>query len=359
MYQSINDNDKDNPFMQKSPPLQPRRQDEPLPEAREVALGIWKITLPIPFPLKTVNVHALVGKDGWALIDAGMGMPDSRTAFTAGLERAGLSIETLRTIVLTHHHPDHIGLSAELQEQSGAAVYMHPIDEASLQVIWSGTMPDKFRRVSKFLMRHGLPPTELWFSQVDPEVMRTIIRVPPHEAITPVEDGEYIDLVGEHYQVIWTPGHTDGHICLFRERDGVFLAADHVLPRITPNIGLYSQYDRPNPLGDYLQSLAKVATLPASIVLPGHGDPLSDLAGRTSEIIRHHEEREMELLALLDERPQHAYQLAEQLFGHRLKNNEARRMALAETLSHLEYMRIGGKVEQYSTSDGLILYAVA
>ncbi|HKF36977.1 MAG TPA: MBL fold metallo-hydrolase [Ktedonobacteraceae bacterium] len=344
-------------MQQSSPSLQPH-QKEPLPEARVVAPGIWKISLPIPFPLRTVNVHALVGSDGWALIDAGMGMPESRTAFWAGLERAGLSLNKLRTIVLTHHHPDHIGLSAELQEQSGAAVYMHPIDEASVQIIWSGTMPERFRSVSQFFGQHGLPPTDFWFTQVDPEVMRNIIRVPPHEAITPVEDNHHLNLAGEDYRVIWTPGHSDGHICLFRERDGVFLAADHVLPRITPNVGLYSEKERENPLGDYLNSLRKVATLPASIVLPGHGEPFNDLAGRTAEIIEHHRQREMQILTLLKEQPQHAYQVAKQLFGDRLNNSEARRMAVAEALSHLEYLRFSGRVERHRTEDGLILYAV-
>src|SRR6266700_2462058 len=324
--------------MQQSSPVQPQRQDEPLPEAREVAPGIWKITLPIPFPLRTVNVHALVGNDGWALVDAGIGMPDSRAALWAGLEHVGLTLDKLRIIVLTHHHPDHVGLSGELHEDSGAAVYMHPIDEAAIQIIWSGTMPERFQSVSQFFKQHGLPPTDFWFTQVDPEVMRTIIRVPPHDVIAQVEDGEVIDLVGERY--------------------GVFLAADHVLPRITPNIGLYSERDRVNPLGDYLNSLEKVAHLSASIVLPGHGEPFADLAGRTAEIIEHHRQREMEILALLKKGPQHAYELAEQLFGHRWNNSEARRMAVAETLSHLEHLRYSGQVDQEHTTDGLILYTV-
>jgi glyoxylase-like metal-dependent hydrolase (beta-lactamase superfamily II) len=335
----------------------PTRPDEPLPEAREVVPSIWKFTLPIPFPLRTVNMYALAGKDGWTLVDAGMGTPDARAALTAALQRAHLDIKNLRTILLTHHHPDHVGLSGELQEQSRARVYMHPIDEASVQIIWSGTMPNRFGRVSHFLRQHGLPPTELWFSQVDPKVMYNVIRVPPHEAFTLVEDGQYIDLADERYRVIWTPGHSDGHICLFRERDGVFLAADHVLPRITPNVGLYSAHDRQNPLGDYLDSLKKVSTLPASIVLPGHGEPFIGLTTRVREIIEHHEQREMQILALLEGQPQHAYQVAQRLFGPRMKNNEAQRMAVAETLSHLEYMRLAGKVEQHHTTDGLILYS--
>jgi glyoxylase-like metal-dependent hydrolase (beta-lactamase superfamily II) len=345
--------------MQKASAGQPQFTDMSLPVAREVIPDLWKITVPIPFPLRTANMHALVGTDGWALIDTGMGTPDARAAFAEWLQLADLSVKNLRAIVLTHHHPDHVGLSGELQAESGATVYMHPIDEASLQIIWSGTMPRRFEHVSHFFQRHGLPPTELWYTQADGEVLQHVICVPPHETITLVEDGQYIDLLGESYRVIWTPGHSDGHICLFRERDGVFLAADHVLPRITPNIGLYSDTDRPNPLADYLSSLHKVATLPASLVLPGHGEPFTDLAGRIAEIAAHHEERLQQILTLLLAGPQHANQLTGQLFKNRvLKSDEARRMAVAEILSHLEYLRFKGRVEQHHTKDGIILYSI-
>lgn len=345
--------------MQKSPPAQPRRADEPLPEAREVVSGIWKITMPIPFPLRTVNVYALVGTDGWVLVDAGMGTPDAREAFNAGLKRAGLDVADLKAIVLTHHHPDHIGLSGELQEQSGARVYMHPIDERSVRILWEGTMPERFSRVSNFFKQHGLERTELWYTQADPKAVRTILRVPPHEAFNLVEDGASIELVGESYRVFWVPGHADGQIVLFRERDGVFVAADHVLPRITPNVGLYSMNDRLNPLGDYLDSLRKVEHLPASIVLPGHGEPFEDLGERVREIIHHHDERLARLLALLKERPQHGADLTRQMFpNRRLDNHEVLRMAMAEILAHLEYLRYTGEVQQQHTDEGIILYAL-
>src|SRR5574340_1197104 len=142
------------------------RAPEPLPEAREVVPGIWKISVPIPFPLRTVNVYALVGDDGWAIVDTSMGTPDTRAALWKGLERAGLRIENLRTIILSHHHPDHVGLSGELQEQSGASVYMHSIDATALRVLWSGTMSERLGRVSQFFGQHGMPPTEFWFTQV-------------------------------------------------------------------------------------------------------------------------------------------------------------------------------------------------
>ena len=166
---------------------------------------------------------------------------------------------------------------------------MHPIDAEGMRTIWSGSAPEQFRSVSQFFRQHGMPMNEQWFSRVSVDEMRTVTGVPPYEELTMVEDGQYLNLLGEEYRVIWTPGHSDGHICLFRERDGVFIAADHVLPRITPNVGLYSDNDRANPLGDYLDSLRKVQNLPASIVLPGHGEPFTDLAGRVQEIIEHHE----------------------------------------------------------------------
>ena len=139
--------------MQQSLPGQPVGQQDLflLPEAREVAPGIWKITQPIPFPLRTVNMYALIAQDGWALIDSGMGTPEARTAFTAALQRAGLHIADLRTILLTHHHPDHIGLSGELQELSGATVYMYPIDEIDLHGWLSRVLLSEFSRLGQVM----------------------------------------------------------------------------------------------------------------------------------------------------------------------------------------------------------------
>jgi len=327
-------------------------------ETYKVSPRIWKFVIPIPFPLRTVNMYALVGKEGWTLIDAGIGTPEARTALAEALQQAHLDIKDLRTLVLTHHHPDHVGISGELQEQSGATVYMHPLDIETVQIHWSRSMANRFSNVSSFLAHHGLPQTELWYTKADSSFVHSIIQVPPREGITPVEDGQYLDLADEQYRVIWTPGHADGHICLLRESDGVFIAADHVLPRITPNIGLYSKDARPNPLSDYLDSLAKVTDLSTSIVLPGHGEPFQGLAERIAEIIAHHEERLALILNLLAERPQHAYSITEQVFGARLKSDEARRMAIAEIVAHLEYLHFQEKIERFTSKDELIRYAV-
>jgi glyoxylase-like metal-dependent hydrolase (beta-lactamase superfamily II) len=345
--------------MHKISPEQPRHVDEPLPGAREVVSGIWKITLPIPFPLRTVNVYALVGRNNWSLIDAGIGTPDARMALAAGLEQAGLQIDDLHALVLTHHHPDHVGLSGELQRQSASSVFMHAIDEKALHLFWNqepgqGQRPDMS---GAFFRQHGLEPTTNWFTQAGPGAVRQVIQVPPHEAFTLVEDGELLELAGETYQIWWVPGHSDGLITLYRPRDGVFLASDHVLPRITPNIGLYGPTNRPDPLGDYLHSLQKIAALSASLVLPGHGEPLPNLEKRVQQIMQHHNERLALVLNLLAERPQHALDLTRQMFApQRIEKPEPLRMALAEVLAHLEYLRLRSKVRQQQTDEGIILY---
>ncbi|WP_165423636.1 MBL fold metallo-hydrolase [Ktedonosporobacter rubrisoli] len=322
-----------------------------------VAENVYRLCVPIPFPLRTVNVYVLVGPAGWALFDTAIGTEEARTLIYEELQGLGLKLEELRAIVLSHMHPDHVGLSGELYERSRAAVYMHPIDEAALQLFWNSAQARTFAQTNQFFVPHGMPREPLYPPQVPREVMRKVVGVPAHEAFTLLEDGQQLELLGERYEVLWTPGHADGHICLYRPRDGVFLAADHVLPRITPNVGLYSAQARENPLGDFLSSLRKVENLPASIVLPGHGEPFADLALRVRELIEHHDQREQEIFALLAQHPQHAYQLAKQLFSARLKSQDAWRMAVAETLSHLEYMRYAGQVRQQHTSDGLILYA--
>jgi glyoxylase-like metal-dependent hydrolase (beta-lactamase superfamily II) len=318
----------------------------------KVTPDIVRICVPIPFPLKTVNVYALIGPDGWTLIDTAIGTPDTRAAFDDGLKQADLSIERLQAIVLTHHHPDHVGLSGELQERSGAPVYMHPLDKAALAHF---SKPHYFMQSAHFLEQHGLPLTQPR-TDVDNTSIRRIIRVPQQETIQTVEDGDELILSGQSYRVFWTPGHADGQICLYRPHDRIFLAADHVLPRITPNIGLYSEDGRPDPLDDYLKALDKVAELDASIVLPGHGVPFTALAQRVSEIKQHHIEREQEILHMLEKTPQHAKRLADQLFGGRLKDDGSWRMGVAEVVAHLEYMRNQHKISRQTTDNGQLIY---
>jgi glyoxylase-like metal-dependent hydrolase (beta-lactamase superfamily II) len=144
-------------------------------------------------------------------------------------------------------------------------------------------------------------------------------------------------------------------MCLLRS-DGVFIAGDHILPSITPNIGLYPN-SRPDPLGDYYTSLQRVRNLPARIVAPGHGLPSANLAQRADALRDHHIERSGVIRRLVEREPAGltANAVAGALFGERLRTVDDRRFALAETLAHLEHLRAHGLVRQ-ERRDGLYCY---
>src|SRR2546426_63396 len=134
------------------------------------------------------------------------------------------------------------------------------------------------------------------------------------------------------WAVVELPGHADGHVGYLR--DGVLVAGDHLLNRITPAVGLYPE-SRPDPLRDYLASLRRTVELAPRIVLPGHGEPILDARGRATEILAHHAARLAETAAALGPEPRTGYEVSLALFGGELGPTQ-RRFAVAETLSHLE-----------------------
>ncbi|HEV8192024.1 MAG TPA: MBL fold metallo-hydrolase, partial [Ktedonobacterales bacterium] len=201
-------------------------------------------------------------------------------------------------------------------------------------------------RVDEMYAANGLPEPLSTGAASATRKLRHILRLAPREAVQTLTDQQELRLGGHSYHVLWTPGHSDYHLCLLRD-DGIFFAGDHILPTITPNIGLYPQ-GRPNPLQDYFTSLDRVAPLSARVVLPGHGRPFTGLADRAAALRAHHEERSAAIRTLLADTPggTDAATIAGKLFSGRLTTPDDWRFALAETLAHLEYLRIGGIVQR-------------
>ncbi len=326
----------------------------------QVAPDVWRITMPMPFALRWANAYLLRGDGEWCLIDAGLATPDAEEVMLQGLAEAGITQADLSTIVLTHAHPDHIGLSGRFQQASGAPVLMFGMEGQRMLSIWSQRGSEMPEEVSAYYGRHGMPAEAGAQERTAMAATRSMVTVP--ERITSVEDGQEVRLAGALYRVIWTPGHADGHICLWREVDGLLVAGDHVLPRISPNIGLYP-HSRPDPLRDYLESLTKVRDLPTRCVLPGHGLPFVDLRARVDELIAHHRERLEETRQIVKELQGgagvDAYTVAGRLFVGRLHSVQNRRFALAETLAHLEYLRFAGQLMLREDGQGHSLYRMA
>jgi glyoxylase-like metal-dependent hydrolase (beta-lactamase superfamily II) len=173
-------------------------------------------------------------------------------------------------------------------------------------------------------------------------------RVDDIAHIEGVDDGKIVDLGGRATRLRWTPGHTDYHAVLIDERDGVLFAGDHVLPRITSNIGLYP-FSRDDPLGDFLGALARLRDLPVKRVLPAHGDPFDDLAGRVDELLAHHAARLEATIAVVGTTERDAYAIARALFPV-LRSAHEERFALAETLAHLRHLERKARVKEIDGS---------
>jgi glyoxylase-like metal-dependent hydrolase (beta-lactamase superfamily II) len=322
----------------------------------EVAQGVWRIPVPLPFALRSANIYLLDdGPGGRTLIDSGLGLPADEQALREGLTQAGIALQDISTLVLTHAHPDHIGLSGLIYAESHAPIYMLEGEDQHLTTVWGEGGDALQTRLDEMYRINGLPDDLRATGQHSSRRLRRILRLPPLDAVSTLHDGQQVVLGAHSFHVIWTPGHSDYHLCLLRD-DGLFIAGDHILPGITPNIGLYVG-GRQNPLADYFVGLEKVQALPARLVLPGHRSPFEGLAERAAELREHHDERSQQTHDILAAHHAglDAFHVAGQLFGERLRNADDWRFALAETLAHLEYLRFADLATR-AERDGLQIY---
>ncbi|MFE7462710.1 MBL fold metallo-hydrolase [Streptomyces sp. NPDC057499] len=337
--------------------------------------GVHSIKVPIPDnPLGHTLVHVLETGRGPVLIDTGWDDPEAWDTLVAGLEAVGTEVAEIHGVVVTHHHPDHHGLSGRVREASGAWIAMHAADtaivrrtRASRPGTWMTYLVAKLTAVGA-PEEHLAPLRE---AAAAGERMRTLpglrAAVPDREIVP----GELLDLAGRSLRAIWTPGHTPGHVCLHLEEKhpgnlpgrGRLFSGDHLLPGISPHIGLYEDPDDAtvtDPLGDYLDSLERIGRLGAAEVLPAHQYAFTDAAGRVRELLAHHEERLTGLLGLLAG-PLTPWQLAERMEWNRPWDripHGSRNIAVSEAEAHLRRLVKLGRAEAVAGSEPVAYIAV-
>lgn len=304
----------------------------------ELEGGIRRVTLPLPTRPGHVHCYLLPGDDGWTLVDTGLGLPDARERWAAELARLP---GELRRVVVTHFHPDHVGAAADLAELTGASVSQGRLDYEQCALVWGGE--DWTDVLVDWFHTHGVPDHVTQELIEQGQFYRPFIRYQPDPRL--LEPGDQVD----GWRAVAAPGHADGQLMLVR--DGILVAADHLLDRISPTVGLWPR-SRPDPLGDYLGALEETIALDARLALPGHGDPIRDPAGRARELIAHHRERLEATASALGTEPRSAYEVSFPLFGDDLKP-AARRFAVAETLSHLERLVLEGGARRHGGGRGV------
>jgi glyoxylase-like metal-dependent hydrolase (beta-lactamase superfamily II) len=315
----------------------------------EVVPGVYLLRLPLTgSPLRHTNGYLIRADDGWTLVDCGWDMPDVLEALRGQMTDLGARLEDIRTLVITHFHADHYGMAGTLIGLTQARMLMHRLDWLHIEqeMVDFGGM---IERIHSWLALNGAPEdmTEAERDRAAHSFRRYTVVEPDEQ----VEDNHEI-VVGNHkLRVIWTPGHTSGHICLYDAEHRTLLTGDHVLDPITPNVSLAREYQG-NPLGEYLQSLRKVAELDADLVLPAHGDPFRDISRRVRELLAHHDEREAEVLEAVSHGERTGYEVASALPWTRRRRPFSdlqlgqQRMAMTETLAHLEELRSRGLIHR-------------
>jgi glyoxylase-like metal-dependent hydrolase (beta-lactamase superfamily II) len=356
--------------MADAPEARPRRQEqEPAStEVTEVAPNVLRTQLPVFLPgLGHVNCYLLQDDRGVALVDPGLPGPQSWRALVDRLGQAGYKPKDVHTVVVTHSHPDHFGGAGRFREKYGADVLTHrrfktwfdPVrEDAGEGDIDDQPPPMPFGRALPWRVDQTLRPPlgrRLKF-QVMRKVASRFMRAP--SPTRRVDDADVVVLAGREWVSLHTPGHTADHLCLYDPVEGVVLSGDHVLPTITPHIsGLIavSGESGGDPLTEFFLSLEKVARLEGvRQVLPAHGHPFDDLAGRAKAIRQHHEER---LDTLREAAGELGEGTVEELMQRLFRQRSWGQMAESETYAHLEHLRVTGEAASRS-DNGLLRYSL-
>src|ERR1700728_3232594 len=311
-----------------------------LPPVEQVRSGVWSMPVTIPDnPLRYTLAYLLLSDTGAVVVDPGWDSERGWQDLQAGFETAGVPADRVTGIVVTHVHLDHHGLSRRLSEASGAPIAMHT---AEAQALASPGRP-----------RSGAPAAVTAESTSALADRLGVFRLAEPDVL--LDDGDALALPGRQVRVVWTPGHTPGHICLYDADHGVLLTGDHLLPRISPNIGL-TPGSMDSPLASYLSSLGLMGDYDSAEALPAHEYRFRGIAGRAGALIEHHGVRAGEVLDVIAAEGQATiWDVTTKLTWSRgwdQINGFMRRAALFETAAHIQYLEQEGKLAVLSGSPG-------
>jgi glyoxylase-like metal-dependent hydrolase (beta-lactamase superfamily II) len=320
-----------------------------LPPVERVAGGVWSIPVVVPDnPIGWTQVYVLESATGPYLIDTGWNAPQAWDGLLAGLVTAGTSVADVQGVVITHHHPDHLGLAGRVRDASGCWVGMHPADTALVERHHEYLLddPDVLHEETRRL----LEAADASVCEVEEIVgaARSLQMPLPPLPDRLVVDGQ-LDLIPDRrLRVLHTPGHSPGHLCLHLEDEDLLLTGDHLLSTISSHVGLYG-FEEPgaDPLLDYLTSLRKLQGGEPAEILPAHRGRFHGVDDRVESLVAHHEERLAELKEALADGPLTPWQLCHAMTWNRSWPEIPvlmRRAALAEVFAHVRRLEQEGLV---------------
>ena len=340
--------------MNAEPLVYPLGSPPPAGEVVAVTPGVLWLRMPLPTALNHINTWALADGDGWTLVDTGMQMPETVTAWQS-LFSGALGGRPVRRVICTHMHPDHIGMAGWLTRRFDCRLWITRLEYLTCRMLVADTGREAPADGVRFYRAAG------WDEAALEDYRASFGRFGKHVYALPdsfrrVSDGEEIEIGGRRWHAVIGRGHSPEHLCLHCPDLGLMISGDQVLPRITSNVSLFPTEPDADPLADWLASIAAIGRrVPDDVlVLPAHNEPFRGLHARLAELHRWHEGVLTRLLEALRE-PKRAVDVFDVMFRRRIGPGLLT-FATGESLAHLSCLIHRGQVTRELTPEGVAWY---
>jgi len=320
----------------------------------EVAPGVHWLRMPLPFRLDHINLWLLKDGDGWAIVDTGLFNPQTTTLWEE-VFAGKLAGRAVTRIVVTHFHPDHVGMAGWLCDRLGVGIWMTQAEWLWARATSLDTGPSADRQRKAFLRAAGYADQLVAATRGNGMDYAALVSPIP-QTYRRLRGGMKLAIGGRDWEVIIGTGHAPEHACLYCAELDLLIAGDQVLPRITPIVAVHAGEPDENPLADFLDSVDMLRRrLPAdTYVLPSHNIPFAGLHGRLDYLKRHHGERLAEFHDNCT-RPMSAWEMSQTVFTKPLDSQNVT-FALGETIAHLNFLMARGSIARTARPDGVLMY---
>lgn len=330
-------------------------EDAPQPgKVKEISEGVFWIRMPLPISLEWINLWLLKEDDGWTIVDTGMAVENSREHWRTIFDTVLNSLPVKRVIV-THMHPDHIGLAGWISRKFDAKLVMSRLEYMNCRMLVADTGRNAPEAGIRFFREAGWNDDQIeTYRSKFGQFGKMVSRLP--DSYERLEDGDVIDIGGSDWRVIVGSGHSPEHVCLFNQAKNLLIAGDQLLPRISSNVSVHPTEPEADPLKDWLESCdyLKSETPADVLVLPAHNLPFRGAHKRLQSLIDGHEKGLSRLLSRLSV-PKTVTECFGALFARKI-TDDILSLATGETIAHLNCLMKRGQVERSLGEDGRSRY---